>query len=93
MGEPVSMNRDLTGSLNFPDDDELQPSLQGLRNRTVTPPPEGTNTVLFTHQGKFQKAYGYYLNAGQTVIFEPDGSGKPNLIANLTFDEWVALAS
>ncbi|QGM80912.1 hypothetical protein [Otariodibacter oris] len=93
MGKPVIMNRDLTGSLYFRDNDELQRSLQGLRNRTVTPPPAGTNIVLFTHQGKFDKAYGYYLNPGQTIIFQPDGSGKPNVIANLTLDEWLALAN
>ncbi|MBJ8350042.1 hypothetical protein [Streptococcus zalophi] len=93
MGEPVMMNRDLTGSLNFSDNDELERSLQGLRNWTVSPPPAGENIVLFTHQGKFEKAYGYYLNAGQTIIFEPDESGVPHVIANLTLEEWLALAS
>ncbi|MBJ8326250.1 hypothetical protein [Streptococcus pacificus] len=93
MGEPVMMNRDLTGSLNFSDTDELERSLQGLRNWTVTPPPAGENIVLFTHQGKFEKAYGYYLNAGQTIIFEPDTSGVPNVIASLSLEQWLDLAS
>ncbi|MCY1703527.1 hypothetical protein [Deinococcus sp. SL84] len=65
--------------------------MQGLRNRTVTPPPAGKNTILFTHQGKFDKAYGYYPDAGQTLIFKPDGTGTPRLIANLSYDEFMAL--
>lgn len=92
-GEPVTMNRDLTGSLApfFQDQQLLESSLQGLRNRTVTPPPAGKNTILFTHQGKFDKAYGYYPDAGQTLIFKPDGTGTPRLIANLSYDEFMAL--
>ncbi len=73
MPVPVAVHRDLTGSLNFSDSDELEASLQGLRDRTVTPPPVGTNTVLFTHQGKFDKAYGYFLNA---VLLQSWGSRK-----------------
>lgn len=93
LGAPVTMHRDLTGSLApfFSDQTLLETSLQGLRNRTVTPPPAGKNTVLFTHQGKFDKAYGYYLNAGQTLIFQPDGSAMPRLIANLNYDQFMAL--
>ncbi|MDO4820944.1 MAG: hypothetical protein Q4A03_02690 [Rothia sp. (in: high G+C Gram-positive bacteria)] len=58
MDTPVEVNRDLTSSLYFTDQQELEESLQGLRNRTVTPPPAGTNTVLFTHQGKFDSDTG-----------------------------------
>lgn len=91
MDVPVEINRDLTGSLNFTDDQELEASLQGLRNRTVTPPPAGTNTVLFTHQGKFDKAYGFYPDAGWTLIFAPDGSGTPHLIASMPLEEFLEL--
>ncbi|WP_421083072.1 hypothetical protein [Rothia nasimurium] len=91
MDVPVEVNRDLTGSLNFSDPNELEESLQGLRNRTVTPPPAGSNTVLFTHQGKFDKAYGFYPDAGWTLIFAPDGSGTPRLIASLSLDEFLEL--
>lgn len=93
MGAPVLMSRYLTGSLNFSDQEELSHSLQGLRNRTVTPPPVGTNTVLFTHQGKFEKTYSYYLNAGQSIIFQPDNSGTPRVIVRLPLDDWLALAN
>ncbi|MCS6711137.1 hypothetical protein JSY14_03570 [Brachybacterium sp. EF45031] len=85
------MNRDLTGSLNFDDPAELASSLQTLRNRTVTAPQDGTNTVLFTHQGKFDKAWGWFPPAGQTIIFAPDGSGEPLVLANLPIAEWTAL--
>lgn len=92
-GAPVTMNRDLTGSLapSFRNQKLLETSLQGLRNRTVTPPPTGKNTILFTHQGKFDKAYGYYPDAGQTLILKPDGSGTPRLIANLSYEQFMAL--
>lgn len=91
MDTQVEINRDLTGSLYFTDQQELEESLQGLRNRTVTPPPAGTNTVLFTHQGKFDKAYGFYPDAGWTLIFAPDGSGTPRLIASMSLDEFLEL--
>lgn len=90
-GDPVDIHRDLTGSLDFSDQKELQTSLQGLRDRTVTPPDAGSNTVLFTHQGKFDKAYGYYPDAGTTIIFHPDGSGTPRVVAVLSYDEFVRL--
>ncbi|MCQ9344128.1 hypothetical protein [Corynebacterium kozikiae] len=91
IGQEVTVNRDLTGSLNFQDPNELEESLQGLRNRTVTAPPAGTNTVLFTHQGKFDKAWGYYPDAGWTLVFSPDGTGEPQVIASLPLDEFLAL--
>ena len=87
----VRLSRDLTGSLNFTDPQELEKSLQNLRKRTVTPPPAGTNTVLFTHQGKFDKAWGIYPDAGWTLVFAPDGSGESQLIASLPLTEFLAL--
>lgn len=90
-GDPVDIHRNLTGSLDFSDQSELESSLQGLRDRTVTPPDAGTNTVLFTHQGTFDKAYGYYPDAGTTIIFRPDGSGMPHVVAVLSYDEFLRL--
>lgn len=92
-GEPVGMDRRLTGSLDFSDPAELEASLQGLRDLTVTPPAEGTNEVLFTHQGKFDKAYGYYPDAGTTLVFRPDGSGAPRLVAVLSMEEFLDLTA
>lgn len=91
--KPILISRDLTGSLDFSDSQELAQSLQNLRNRTVTAPEEGTNTIYFTHQGKFDKAYGYYPPAGTTLIFRPDGSNKAQLIAVLSYDQLIDLAS
>ncbi|MDY3330510.1 MAG: hypothetical protein SOX43_00960 [Pelistega sp.] len=90
-GNPIQISRDLTGSLNFRDKNELAQSLQNLRNRTVTPPDAGQNTILFTHQGKFDKAYGYYIPAGTTILFKPDGTSTPKLVAVLSYDEFMAL--
>ncbi len=90
-GNPIQISRDLTGSLYFRDRTELATSLQNLRNRTVTPPDQGQNTVLFTHQGKFDKAYGYYIPAGTTIIFKPDGTSTPKLVAVLSYDEFMKL--
>lgn len=88
-GDNLEINRDLTGSLNFSDDQELEQSLQNLRNRTIQVPEAGKSTILFTHQGKFDKAYGYYIPAGTTLVFKPDGSNQPKLIAVLTFEEFL----
>lgn len=90
-GEPITISRDLTGSLDFGNADELAQSLQNLRNRTVTPPAAGSNTVLFTHQGKFDKAYGFYPPAGTTILFKPDGSGRANPVAVLSYEAFMAL--
>ncbi len=90
-GHPIQISRDLTGSLYFRDKTELATSLQNLRNRTVTPPDQGQNTILFTHQGKFDKAYGYYIPAGTTIIFKPDGTSTPKLVAVLSYDEFMKL--
>lgn len=35
LGDNLEINRDLTGSLNFSDDQELEQSLQNLRNQTI----------------------------------------------------------
>lgn len=39
--EPIKITRDLTGSLDFSDTNELNDSLQRLRDRTMTKPPKG----------------------------------------------------
>ncbi len=91
MDGEVGLDRALTGSLNFSDAEELAQSLQDLRDLTVTPPTAGTNTVLSTHQGKFDKSYGCFLEAGWTLIFEPDGSGTPRVIASMPLEEFLAL--
>ncbi|HFI0595952.1 TPA: hypothetical protein ACGO30_001687 [Streptococcus suis] len=88
---PIEISRDLTGSLNFNNEKELENSLQNLRNRVVKVPESGKSTFLFTHQGKFDKAFGFYPPAGTTIIFKPDGSSRPQLIAVLSFEEFLQL--
>lgn len=90
-GEPIQITRDLTGSLYFRNPQELNKSLQNLRDRIVTPPDAGQNTILFTHQGKFDKAYGYYIPAGNTIIFKPNGTSTPQLITVLSYEEFMTL--
>ncbi|HFI0077170.1 TPA: hypothetical protein ACGO3I_001302 [Streptococcus suis] len=88
---PIEISRDLTGSLYFNNDKDLETSFQNLRNRVIGVPESGKSTVLFTHQGKFDKAFGFYPSAGTTVIFKPDGSSIPQLIAVLSFEEFIQL--
>ncbi len=90
-GDNLEITRDLTGSLFFNNPQELQTSLQNLQNRTVKVPSDGKSTLLFTHQGKFDKAFGYYPPAGTTIVFKPNGTSQPNLVAVLSFDEFMGL--
>ncbi|MES2361496.1 MAG: hypothetical protein V4646_06810 [Pseudomonadota bacterium] len=90
-GDRIDVHRDLTGSLHFTDPGELDRSIAGLRLRVATPPAGGSNVVLWTHQGKFEKAFGYWLPSGETVVFRPSDDGKPHEVARLSFKEFVEL--
>jgi len=91
-GNRVALRRDLTGSRYFNDPAELAQSLSRLRSRVATPPPAGTNIVLWTHEGKFKKAFGHSLPAGATVVFAPRNDGVPHEVARLSLKEFLALA-
>ena len=91
-GNRVALRRDLTGSRYFNDSAELAQSLSRLRSRVATPPPAGTNIVLWTHEGKFKKAFGHSLPAGATVVFAPRNDGVPHEVARLSLKEFLALA-
>jgi hypothetical protein len=91
-GENVKLTRDLTGSRAFHDPAELERSLSALRSRVATRPPTGTNVVLWTHEGKFRKAFGRPLAAGETVVFNPGSDGVPREVARLSLREFRALA-
>jgi hypothetical protein len=54
-------------------------------------PAAGTNAVLWTHQGRFNLAFGIWLPPGETVVFRPDSGDEPRLVAQLPFDQFVAL--
>jgi len=91
-GNRVVLGRDLTGSRYFNDPAELAQSLSRLRSRVATPPPAGTNTVLWTHEGKFKKAFGHSLSPGATAVFAPRKDGVPHEMARLSLKEFLALA-
>jgi hypothetical protein len=91
-GSGVKLHRDLTGSRSFTDPAELERSLAGLRSRVATRPPPGTNVVLWTHEGKFKKAFGRPLPAGETVVFGPGSDGLPHEVARLSLKQFLALA-
>jgi hypothetical protein len=91
-GSRVATHRDLTGSRHFNDPVELARSLSQLRFRVAKPPPAGTNVVLWTHEGKFKKAFGHALPAGATVVFGPRNDGVPHEVARLSLKEFLALA-
>jgi hypothetical protein len=91
-GNRVGLHRDLSGSRSFSDPEELERSLSGLRARVATPPAAGTNVVLWTHEGKFKKAFGRPLPAGATVVFDPRGGRVPREVGRLSLREFLALA-
>ena len=91
-GNGVKSHRDLTGSRAFTDPAELERSLAGLRERVATRPPPGTNVVLWTHEGKFRKAFGRPLAAGETVVFGPGNDRVPHEVARLSLKQFLALA-
>jgi hypothetical protein len=89
-GDRVTLHRDLSGTRSFNDPAELERSLSGLRSRVATPPPAGTNVVLWTHEGKFKRAFGRPLPAGATAVFD---SRNGREVARLSLREFLALAS
>jgi hypothetical protein len=91
-GDGVKLHRDLTGLRAFDDPVELERSVLGFRSRVATRPPAGTNVVLWTHEGKFMKAFGPILAAGDTVVFGPAGGGAPREVARLSLRQFLALA-
>ena len=90
-GNRVKLHRDLTGSRSFQDPSELERSLSGLRSRVAKPPPTHTNVVLWTHEGKFKKAFGSSLPAGETVVFGRRSDGAAYQVARLSLKEFLAL--
>jgi hypothetical protein len=89
-GDRVKLHRDLSGTRSFNDPAELDRSLAGFRSRVATRPPGGTNVVLWTHEGKFKKAFGRPLPAGATAVFDPRNGRE---VARLSLREFLALAS
>jgi hypothetical protein len=91
-GDGVKLHRDLTGLKAFNDPVELERSVAGFRSRVATRPPPGTNVVLWTHEGKFMKAFGPILAAGDTVVFGPGSDRAPRQVVRLSLKQFLALA-
>ena len=62
------------------------------RRAIGTPPPEGANTVFVAHGNLMQAVSGAYTGEAGAVVFAPRGNGKFKLVAQLTPDDWKALA-
>jgi len=65
-------------------------------NRTVaTAPPAATNTLLVTHTPNLTGAFGALAKdvaAGEALIFHPNGTAQPELVARVKIEEWPQLA-
>jgi broad specificity phosphatase PhoE len=65
-----------------------------LRNKVSEPPARGTNTIIVTHMPNIAAAFGDLANGlgdGETLVFEPHGNGKSDLISKVKIEEWAAL--
>lgn len=67
-------------------------AILALVNRT---PAAGTNTLLVTHKPNIADAFGKELadvKEAETLIYRPNVSGPPTLIARVQASEWIAQA-
>lgn len=58
-------------------------------------PAPGTNTLLVTHKTNIADAFGKELagvKEAETLIYKPNASGPPTLIARVQASEWIAQA-
>ena len=63
------------------------------RRAIGTPPPEGANTVFVAHGNLMRAVSGAYTGEAGAVVFAPQGGGQFTLVAQLTPDDWKALAN
>jgi phosphohistidine phosphatase SixA len=67
-----------------------------LTHAAASAPRAGTNTVLITHTPNLMAAFGERakdIKAGETLVFQPDGTGGTSLVARVPIDEWPRLAA
>jgi len=68
-------------------------AILALVNKT---PPSGTNTLLVTHKPNIADAFGKEfgdVKEAETLIYKPNASGPPTLIARVQAGEWIAQAN
>jgi len=67
--------------------------IRALVNKT---PASGTNSLLITHKTNIADAFGKELadvKEAETLIYQPNPSGPPTLVARVQASEWVAQAT
>ena len=66
-----------------------------LRRKAAEPPRGGTDLLLVTHAPNISDAFGDLasnVEAGEALVFRPDGKGGTQLAARIKAQEWQGLA-
>jgi phosphohistidine phosphatase SixA len=66
-----------------------------LRKKVAEAPRPGTNTLLVTHTPNLMGAFGQKaagIAAGEALVFRPNGTSEPELVARIKIEEWPKLA-
>jgi phosphohistidine phosphatase SixA len=66
-----------------------------LKNEVSKRPAPGSNTIIVTHMPNIVAAFestANDLSDGETLVFEPRGNGKSELVAKVKIEDWPALA-
>lgn len=71
-----------------PDDPEVEERLDFLREVFSTPPAEGTNTWVMTHELNLRLVSGVSVPEGGAVVFEPRGGDGFEVFATLPPEWW-----
>ena len=88
----VRPSRALLSSDFFPGDATAR-QRAGLRRLLATPPREGTNTVLVSHEAAIDAATGVAVAEGESVIVAPRRGGRPfEVVSTVEADAWERAA-
>jgi phosphohistidine phosphatase SixA len=66
-----------------------------LREKVSEPPARGANTVIVTHMPNIAAAFpdaAGGLQDGETLVFQPGGAGKAELVAKIPIEQWPSLS-
>jgi len=66
-----------------------------IREKVAQEPRVGTDTVIVTHFPNILGAIGDCASGladGEALVFHPDGTGTPAIVARVKIDDWPALA-
>ncbi|HEX9372481.1 MAG TPA: histidine phosphatase family protein [Roseiflexaceae bacterium] len=83
---------DLISRSNAENDPARQKLVDALKQLLSSAPPDGTNTVLVSHNFNLQDATGVALAEGESAIFAPGGPDRFTLVARLLPRDWARLA-